>query len=276
MHTRYEAIALLPFDMAVSPQSVVADALALHFRFSSTYESRRIAYKYEVSTTASEVDPRDLKTYVAAVDTARAALSRSLTYLPSTPDGLNWPILALFSAALPLCLWGAYRTYCYNPEPGILREPDPRLVGIGGWLLLIAIQVVFSPLSIAAETLNVIRIVASRTKWAAFTTPQLSSYSPASAGFLVVEALLMVALTAYGVALIRIFFARRRSFPKHYSVFMLAFAAITVFDVTTMRALAPNLTNPNHVVHAIARIGWTIVWVAYMRVSRRVASTFVT
>jgi len=157
-----------------------------------------------------------------------------------------------------------------NPTSG----PAPG--GIGGWLYLVALGVCLAPLRLAGEIVRGLRPLQSAT-WHAVTTPGTSAYHPLFAPLIVGELIVNAALLVWAVALLYLFFSKRRAFVAAMMAFLIARLAVQVAD------LGAGLMVPM----VAARIGpaaWgglagggivVLIWVPYLVKSRRVEATFV-
>ena len=271
---RYEVEASLPFDLTMDPQSEEVSTASFTFHFNARSALKHLHYAFELSTGEPEVSASDLGSHLAAMDRMSPFLARTLTYRAPLPDGPNWPILGALAVAAAACAWGARRAYLYNPAPTLAVEPDPKLAGIRGWLILLAFNVAFLPPVLAWNLFAGARLVVSRTAWSALSTPGEPAYSPARVPVILIEVLSQTALTAYACAVAVAFVRRRQGFRVHFPALLVSSLVFAVLDHAAVGIL--SLGSPDS-----ARIGrilwgafWGCVWIAYVRYSPRVRATF--
>ena len=148
--------------------------------------------------------------------------------------------------------------------------------GIGGWLYLVALGLCLAPLRLTAEIVKGLRPL-EPAAWPAVTTPGTPAYHPLLGPLLMGELIVNAALLIWAVALLYLFFAKRRAFPAAMIAFLIARLVVHVAD------LGAGLMVPM----VAARIGpaaWgglaggalvVLLWVPYLLKSRRVEATFV-
>ena len=152
----------------------------------------------------------------------------------------------------------------------------PAPAGIGGWLILVAVGLCLTPIRIAAELLATLRPLTSAL-WHALTTPGTRAYHPLFAPWIVGQLVVYSALLLWGLALLYLFFAKKRPFPRLMIAFLIARAVVQVADLSV--ALRIPIVANSLTVNAFG--GPTIaflvaaIWVPYFWRSRRVAATFV-
>jgi hypothetical protein len=267
LRVRYEARLALPFELNMTPESAREEVPALQFSFASAYETRKVIYSYEVDTRAPEVALGDLDAYVAAVDKARAALTRSLLYRTPAPDRPNWLYIGIVGVCAPLLVWGSRAAFRYNPAPRASREGDPRYAGVRGWLNLLAISLMLTPL--------VLLYRAWTDAQAVLPTSRLARAKPALSAIVLLEMLADLGLAAYCVSNLLALLARRRSFPLHFRTLAAASVVVQVFELAALHGFSPESELTSGVTALLRSVVYAVVWTAYLHGSKRVAATFV-
>ncbi len=125
---------------------------------------------------------------------------------------------------------------------------DPRLNGIEGWLILVAISVILAPIGPA------IRIVIEVKR----------------EGGPILPVALLVAFGLYQIVLIGFFFAKKRAFPGLKIASLVVSFVIVAFTyyLRSERGDSPSL------LFLIGAAASTIIWSSYLVVSKRVEATF--
>ena len=272
----------LPFDLAMTPEASVSRDDAFVLRFASTYANRRLTYTYDLTTLSSVVGAADVEPHLERTEKARVSLTRSLTYRTPQAEGFNWASFVAIVGALPFVLFGAYRAYRYEPRASRRAHAlpvDPRLHGIGGWLLLLAFGIVINPIANAVGAVQTARAALSLATWRALTTPELATYAPGLAIATIIEAVCLAAFVAYGSVVAVLFFQKRRAFPFHFTLYATGLAAFRVVDLLVAEALlahGASSTGDSSATSTIRTVAWVVTWVLYVKKSRRAAATFVT
>ena len=154
---------------------------------------------------------------------------------------------------------------------------EKKLEGLGGWLILVGLGIIASPIKISAQIYPVYSKLFAGGSWAALTTPGTEAYHPLWAPILISEISINVALALAWLFIAFLFFAKKRLFPKWYIgifVFTLAFMLV---DAVAIRAVLPNeeIFDPDTIKELARTLVTMLIWVPYMLMSKRVKATFV-
>lgn len=160
----------------------------------------------------------------------------------------------------------------------VSREHNPPS-GIGGWLILPAIGVIWSPISWALYLVQVSQELFSERMWIILTDRTSSLYQPlwpATRGFEVIGALALLALT---IQIAFNFFRCRRKLPGliilgYLGSFLFAWILVILWSLPSMTDHIDlnelGAINRNAMRATIA----VLVWVPYFTFSKRVRATF--
>lgn len=147
------------------------------------------------------------------------------------------------------------------PEPGA-EGVDPKLVGIGGWLILPAIGLVLGPLVGLIGLLVLVSLF-----------PQLSAEG--HGGVLTAEILAGLVLVLLQVYAATRFFGKKRNLPAVMTVLYAAgVAAAGILLAIELTAGAQEFATESGKQLARAMMA-AVVWVPYFHLSKRVQATFV-
>ena len=156
------------------------------------------------------------------------------------------------------------------------ESSNPPPVGLGGWLILVAVGLCLTPIRLAAEILATVRPLNSAL-WHALTTPGTRAYHPLFGPWIVGQLVVFSAMLLWALVLLYLFFAKKRLYPRLMIAFLIARALVQVADISVALRI-PMVASSLHV-NAFAGPAIAIVvaaiWVPYFRRSRRVAATFV-
>ena len=275
----------LPDDWNIkSDRDQVADPA---FEFEQTVDAtpRRVTMTDRFRSRTDVVEAADVARYSANLRKANDALGyrlfrndRQAVASPSESafSRLGFVPMMLGGLFLALWLWLAWKLYQYDPEPQLLESThrwDP-IRGIGGWLILAALNVIATPIVMLAVMGKVLPSYAGDV-WGAVTTAGSSSYHHLWAPLLTFELAANLALLVFSVLLAVLFFKRRSSVPRIFVGFLAVVCATQAVDMLLMSAI-PAAAADKPPIGEFARSAIALVlWGGYFMRSRRVRATFV-
>ncbi|MCP9495012.1 MAG: DUF2569 domain-containing protein [Pyrinomonadaceae bacterium MAG19_C2-C3] len=156
-------------------------------------------------------------------------------------------------------------------------EQENTSEGIGGWLILVAIGVVISPLRLLAFTVGTYPEIFSSGAWQILTTPSSEAYNPMWAPFLVGEILINTGLILASLYMAYLFFSKKTNFPKWYIGIACFSLVFVIIDAFAMKLVMPDepIFDSDTIKELLRSLFAVIIWVPYMLVSKRVKATFV-
>lgn len=269
----------LPEEWPARSASVTVDNPAFRYESNVRYRNQvlKIAYRFESLT--DRVPVEGVRQYLADVQRMYDDLGYELTY-DSLGSQLSsgiapYPLVALL-LGLAAGLWLAFRvTLRYDPEPRSIVEAEKPPVGISGWLLLVALNVIFmaAALVIFAQALLMFSFAAT---WDAL--PATAEESVASWARHGVAGLLFLAFLAIpsAIAIAWLFFRRRTSAPNLVVALFWGVAAFTTLAEQLTMRLVPFEEDSGVGPYAVlaSDLLFLLLWTRYLQVSVRVAATF--
>ncbi len=169
----------------------------------------------------------------------------------------------------------------YSPPSSDLSvENHPganRLEGLGGWLVLVGIGVVLSPIRMVSQVLPGYNAMFADGSFAAVTTPGSEAYHPLWAPLLICEIFVNCALVLVWVYIAFQFFGKKARFPALYiSVFCFTIA-FQVIDAWAFTLVMPGekMFDAESSIELSRSVIGALIWIPYMLVSKRVKATFV-
>ena len=153
---------------------------------------------------------------------------------------------------------------------------DP-LDGLSGWLILVGLGLVISPLRIAFQIFPPLSEIFTSGAFEALTTPGSAAYhqfwAPIIYGEIIVNAAMLTTWLYTGL----LFFKKKRQFPRWFIGILLFTLTFIVLDATSIRLVLPSepIFDPDTTRNLIRTFVTSIIWVPYMLVSKRVSRTFV-
>ena len=154
---------------------------------------------------------------------------------------------------------------------------NSELKGLGGWLILVGIGVVLSPIRLLVIYIPIYKPIFEDSTWEALTTVGSEVYNPLWAPLLLGEIAFNSILVVASLYLLYLFFSKHYFFPKFYIgivVVTFIFIPLDAWVVTRVLPGEPMFDPETTKEFARALIG-VVIWVPYMLVSKRVRATFV-
>lgn len=148
---------------------------------------------------------------------------------------------------------------------------------IGGWLILVAIGLIFAPIRLLVVLFKDLLPALSADTWSRLTTPGAEAYHPLWAPLLLFEVIGNCLFILSPIIIAVFFFQRRRFVPRLIIVLLLAnlvFVAIDYFAADLIPFVAAQ-EDMGSLVELIRVLIACAIWVPYFLVSKRVKGTFV-
>jgi len=165
-----------------------------------------------------------------------------------------------------------------EPQPIPLAENQPDgPTGLGGWLILVGIGVVLSPIRLGAMFFTVLVPVFTDGTWEALTTPGAENYHPLWGPLLIFEILSnLVFLVGFSVLTI-LFFRKSKFFPKTYIALAFLTICFIVLDAWACTFVLTDqpMFDPETATELFRSLVAFAIWAPYMMISKRVKNTFV-
>ncbi len=273
---------LLPETWPVKAETTTVADPAFRYERSVKLDGLRLVITQHLQTLTDEVAAADMPRYLANLQRAREQTGYELWWNkplagPSVPrasglDRMNWPVALLALAMLGFFVWLARRVYRYDPPPALDR--GNQLVGIGGWLVVLALVLLLRPLVFGSSLIQLVHVM-SVDQWTALTTYGGPSYNALWAPLLLFELAAAIAQLVFSVLLLVLFFRCRSSFPRVAMVLLAVALVIQVGDLLLAKLLPTITVNPKDVSQAVGAAVGVALWSGYLWQSERVKSTFV-
>ena len=278
-HQVHTITVMLPERWNVEDEKMNISNRALEFDYEASYANEVITIRYEYKTKADHVLPEHAAEHLKNIDRISETLGYEIYRWDDGAEasaGVNWQFLLISLLSLAVAAHLAVKAYRYDPPrpPLTAEERDPRYSGIGGWLILVSIGIVTNPFRILGGWVQVLDAAAPAT-WNAVTNPASSAYHPLWAPTLTFEMIGNCMLFVFAVLVVVLFFQKRQSFPRVFTIFMIASASISVIDTALTLAVPATGVQSGQIFNCIRDVITSGIWITYMQMSKRVESTFV-
>jgi len=152
-----------------------------------------------------------------------------------------------------------------------------NLEGINGWLILVAIGIIITPIRSAYVLIPTYTEIFTTNVWAALTSPAYESYNALWAPILIGELIINSLIICSWLYMGYLFFTKKASMPKWYigiAFFSLLFIIADAYSISLVMPSEP-VFNPDTIKELGRALIMVCIWVPYMLVSKRVKATFV-
>ena len=151
------------------------------------------------------------------------------------------------------------------------------LKGIAGWLILVGIGVVLSPLRLLVNLIPTYKPIFEDGVWEALTTAGSDAYVPYFSSLLIGEMAYNVAMLLATIYLVFLFFTKHHFFPQLFIIIILASLIFIPLDAWFVQVLFPTepMFDQETTKEFIRSLVVGVIWIPYMLISKRVKATFV-
>ncbi len=158
-----------------------------------------------------------------------------------------------------------------------MTEINKELKGLGGWLILICLGLIFTPLRLMFSLFNDFAPIFLDNYWEILTTPGAEAYHYLWGPLIISELITNFALIVFSLYLLFLYFTKSYRFPKLMIIFYIINLFILVGDYifANMIPEIANDANLETVQEIIRAVAATLIWVPYFLKSQRVKNTFV-
>jgi hypothetical protein len=155
-----------------------------------------------------------------------------------------------------------------------LSQEKPK---IGGWLIIVGLGVIFSPLLIITSLFPLYFDIFTNGSWEALNDPQSEVYSPNWGILLISEIIINVGLCLTWFYAGYLFFTKKHTFPKWHIRLMVFTLFFIIADAYATNIVFPGegIFDPETIKELFRQIAVTAIWVPYMCISKRVKATFI-
>lgn len=159
-----------------------------------------------------------------------------------------------------------------------LETQKPEPTGLGGWLILPAISIIFTPIG---QLFSLADIFVNYSGTIELLGPYMET-SMLLTVYYYGSILFEIALLFYSIFLLLAFFRKKKSAPDMFIGLLLVMLTVSILDMLAWSYIAKLFPNGSET-GAVADTGRSLIragisamiWIPYFRLSRRVKNTFV-
>jgi transglutaminase-like putative cysteine protease len=277
---------MLPREFKITNITNTIAGPASELRVKRGCEGRVVSLCYEYRAQTNCVPASLVGAHLNSLDQMENSLGYSLSWQSLDAIGsksqVNWPILILslvYAALVVTLATFAFWKHCAALSASAPSEPPPvddKLVGLGGWLILVGFGLVISPFRLVLALQSSAGAFAV-WKWNSLTHTDGMSYHPMWAPLLIFELLGQITMMVLTLFVLVSFWQKRRMFPKWYIVLLALNAVIVTGDVVGLGVIDKGSATAQaaHLKSVFQAAIACAIWIPYLRTSRRVKLTFV-
>ena len=275
---------LLPAsNWKVEPGTTVIDDPAFRFEQTVKLEGTHLFITEHYQALTDEVAAKDMPRFVSDLERARNIDGYQFTWRDASPaavstadkasvlDRMNWPLVLLAMAMFGFWMWLVVVAYRYDPAP--VATTDLRWVGIGGWLIVLAIMLTVRVLTYF-HYLSTVADAMSLESWSKLTTYGGPHYNALWAPALLLELATGLAQIMFSTLLLPLLFLRRSNFPRLAMVVLISGFVLHVVNLALLHLIPTAAHRPDELSNSIGSAIGTTIWSAYLLTSSRVKATF--
>jgi len=157
------------------------------------------------------------------------------------------------------------------------EEVAPKYDKIGGWLFLVAIGMVLTPIRLSTFILKDVLPAFNKETWTIITTPGSEVYHPLFGPLMIGELITNVLFLIFSIVVAVLFFQRKKIVPKLTIILYITYFVFLVVDyfVTDLVPFVAAQDDSDTERQIIQTFFTCAIWVPYFIVSKRVKGTFV-
>lgn len=159
-----------------------------------------------------------------------------------------------------------------------MTEEKNKLEGLGGWLILVGVGVIASPMLIFNQLHELYSPFFDSGIWEKLTILGKETHIPLLIPMMIMELLISVTLVLWMVWLAFLFFTKSKAFPTHFIALRIFYIAFLVLDMFLGVIILPNVTmfgDSELMKQIFGAIVYALIWIPYMIRSKRVKATFI-
>jgi transglutaminase-like putative cysteine protease len=258
----------LPEEWTIAPIDQLIENEFYQYEYTVTQSDNEIHKSTHYKSKSDHIPAENISQYVTDHTKMYNGLVYQLTFDKSIAEAedTKWPGVLTSILTVVGAVFGCFALYNkYNPAPvRYMVSGSP----IGGWLVLMAFGVVFSPIRMCYELVTQPELFsgAGWITWLAAKRYDLFTYTFITQVYNICKLL-------FSVLIVVLFFQRRTSFPLLMTIQLAtSFIIVTADGLIAKYALDDSAVSSEESVRAFVA---ALIWIPYLQMSQRVKETFV-
>ncbi|KAA1247471.1 DUF2569 family protein [Aquimarina sp. RZ0] len=277
----HQIVVNLPEEWYAKQQNTIIKDDSFVYAYDINYYSKKIKLTHSYKTLKNYLEADEVSSFISKHDQILNGLPYVLTYnknLLSENSGVSWILILISLFIISVSVYFAIKIY-KNYDVKIKQTTNSIYSKIGGWLILIAIGLSFTPLRIFYDLIKNFKEFYGTNTWN-YITQKHNSFSELFSSMLIIfELIYNLVFIVFSILLIILFFKRRSITPRMMIIFYSASFIVITADSIIAFGLNEFLYSEAERVQTFKEIAKSfikmIIWIPYFLVSKRVKSTFV-
>jgi transglutaminase-like putative cysteine protease len=258
----------LPEEWTIEMSSASIDGASYQYKHDVNYSDRELTIHHSYKTLADHEPVESIAKFTEDHAAIREKASFNLTFNRGVANMSGVNVYAVILALIVIAA-GSYlmfRLYQYDPKSAFDSQDGEPL---GGWLILVALGVIISPIRLLWGFITTDAFFANQT-WTGLI--KLERWGLLSV--IAFELVFTILFILYSVLIVLLFFRRRSSLPRLISIFFVGNFVFLLVDLVLTKTVANNNDPVSY--KALAQTFFAAaIWVPYFNMSQRVNETFV-
>lgn len=263
----------LPESWSGKGETLKLENDAFSFSKNTSISGRTVSVTYNYELKKRYIPGDSVSKFLQQVSSVRGDMSQFLTYTPALEGfKLSWISISICMVSLAVGIFFAVRTYkAYDPVAWQFAEDKP----IGGWLILPAIGITFTPFKLIFDLVNNDQFNANIWEGASRAGGDNAAYLMA---FVASELVYNCVFFVFSILIVVLFYSRRTSLPRLISIFYFLSLIIPLLDIFVAgQLLSLDFTKEEQtsaMSEAVRSFIAAAIWIPYFNLSERAKSTF--
>ncbi|HTQ30720.1 MAG TPA: DUF3857 domain-containing protein, partial [Opitutaceae bacterium] len=272
----------LPKNWPVHAEQKTVEDDTFRFGYLARSDGRQVHLSYTWRTLTDSVPATHMQEWDKKISDVRSLLGYQLSQnirlaAEMNRSGAVWSLATFMvlglAGGLLLGLW------LYHLRPASADRPlaleQPSLVGISGWLILVAIGVTLRPVFLARWVLPMIRWIGNRPAWIARTDAESAKYISGFVTLMCAEGFAAAFLFAWACVIVIQFYRRKVSLPMALALLMTSeVVCVVALYFWRGQVIQDPFEQVRQMTIVVQSILGLLIWVPYLFWSRRVKLTF--
>ena len=149
--------------------------------------------------------------------------------------------------------------------------------GLGGWLILVGIGILVSPVKMIYDIYNTYSDVFINETWTLLTTAGTELYNPTRASLLIFEIVVNISIIILWIYIAYLYFSKKYKFKNRYiSAVLITLIVPMIYNMASVILFSWMPSGGTESIgQTIRQVIISGIWIAYILKSQRVKNTFV-
>ncbi len=278
-YLKQKIIVNLPETFSIENEDKKIDDPGFSYSFKSSSSHKKLILEYEYQSKKSHLTPEETSSYISKNTSILGELSYYLTYnnalaITYKEGILSWQLIFFALIILGISIYIGFRVYKEYDISSTSNQSMP----IGGWLVLIAIKLVLSPLFLFVQLYRESSNFLNKSIWQLLTSSSSSTHEVASAYIVIFELMYNVVFFVFSILVTILFFKKRTILPRliiiYYALVFLVplIDSLALYLFTDLKSSTAEINQET--ASAVRDFIYCCIWIPYFLISKRVKNTF--